>query len=340
MKKFKRVTLQDVAREAEVSYASVSAVLNGKDGQSIRVGAKTKEKILECAARLGYVPNMVARKLKSGVNSLIAVFTYEQIFPVGSQNEYYRFFVGIQETAEKHGYDMLILNNRPTEENSSRVVHADGAVMMGVNRNDKGIERLVKNNFPLVFVGRREVSGASTHWVTFDYATVIKEMVAHLAPLCKTRTLVYVEAKEVEYEPRKDKRAFLLACAKELGLAVIVVEADEKNVVDEVTWSLLMEHQMVVFDRLCLLSPFEIQLEKKGLSLGIDIRGAVLEDDWLGVHEKWTRWSNQRRELGALAVEHLSALLSDIPLESLEKLTPLHLIVSESSHATHKAILG
>ncbi|HKM05782.1 MAG TPA: LacI family DNA-binding transcriptional regulator, partial [Sphaerochaeta sp.] len=155
MKKFKRVTLQDVAKEAEVSYASVSAVLNGKDGQSIRVGAKTKEKILECAKRLGYVPNMVARKLKSGVNSLIAVFTYEQIFPVGSQNEYYRFFVGIQETAEKHGYDILILNNRPTEENSSRVVHADGAVMMGVNRNDKGIERLVKNNFPLVFVGRR-----------------------------------------------------------------------------------------------------------------------------------------------------------------------------------------
>jgi len=334
MKKYKRVTLQDVAREAEVSYASVSAVLNGKDGQSIRVGAKTKEKILECAARLGYVPNMVARKLKSGLNSLIAVFTYEQIFPVGSQNEYYRFFVGIQETAEKHGYDMLILNNRPTEENSSRVVHADGAVMMGVNRNDKGIERLVKNNFPLIFVGRREVSGASTHWVTFDYATIIKDMVTHLAPLCKTQTLVYVEAKEAEYEPRKDKRAFLLDFAKQQALAVIVVEADEKDVVDEATWALILEHQMVVFDRLCLISPFESQMEAKNLTVGFDVKGAVLEDDWLGGHEKWTRWTNQRRELGALAVEHLSALLSDIPLDSLEKLTPLHLIVAESSNST------
>ena len=128
MKDFKRVTLQDVAREAKVSYASVSAVLNGKDGKSIRVGAQTKEKILESAARLGYVPNMAARKLKNGSNSLIAVFTYEQIFPVESENEYYRFFVGIQETAEKYGYDILILNNRPTEENSSRIVLADGAV--------------------------------------------------------------------------------------------------------------------------------------------------------------------------------------------------------------------
>ncbi|NBK21652.1 MAG: LacI family DNA-binding transcriptional regulator [Spirochaetia bacterium] len=340
MKKYKRVTLQDVAREAEVSYASVSAVLNGKDGQSIRVGAKTKEKILECAARLGYVPNMVARKLKGGINSLIAVFTYEQIFPVGSQNEYYRFFVGIQETAERHGYDMLILNNRPTEENSSRVVHADGAVMMGVNRNDKGIERLVKNHFPLVFVGRREVSGANTHWVTFDYAAIIKEMVAHLAPLCKTRTLVYVEAKEAEYEPRKDKRAFLLEFAKQQGLSVVIVEADEKNVVDEAVWSLIMEHQMVVFDRICLLAPFENQLQERHLMLGIDSKGAVLEDDWLGGHGKWTRWTNQRRELGALAVEHLSALLSDIPLDSLEKLTPLHLVVAESSHATENPSIG
>ena len=332
MKKFKRVTLQDVAKEAEVSYASVSAVLNGKDGQSIRVGAKTKKKILECAARLGYVPNMVARKLKGGVNSLIAVFTYEQIFPVGSQNEYYRFFVGIQENAEKHGYDMLILNNRPTEENSSRVVLADGAVMIGVSRNDKGVEHLVKNNFPLVFVGRREVSGASTNWVTFDYATVIKALVAHLAPLCENQTLVYVEAKEAEYEPRKDKRVFLLECAKQQGLAVLVVEADETNNVDEAAWALVMEHKMVVFDRLCLLTPFENRLKEKKLTIGSDLKGAVLEDDWLGGHEKWTRWTNQRRELGALAVEHLSALLSDLPLDLLEKLTPLHLIVAESSN--------
>ena len=65
MKEYKRVTLQDVAREAKVSYASVSAVLNKKDGKSIRVSEKTKSKILECAAQLGYVPNMAARDRKS-----------------------------------------------------------------------------------------------------------------------------------------------------------------------------------------------------------------------------------------------------------------------------------
>ena len=331
MKDFKRVTLQDVAREAKVSYASVSAVLNGKDGKSIRVGAQTKEKILECAARLGYVPNMAARKLKNGSNSLIAVFTYEQIFPVESENEYYRFFVGIQETAEKYGYDILILNNRPTEENSSRIVLADGAVMMGVNRDDKGIERLVKANYPLVFVGRREVAEVNTHWVTFDYRKVIEQMVTHLAPLCSRARFVYVESQEEEREPRKDKRRYLLDAAQEHGLEVTIVQADERNRLDEEALDLVLEQGMVVFDRLYSLGSFERSLERLGKRVGQDVRGAVLEDDWMGGHEHWTRWSNQRLELGSLAVEYLSLLLQKKSLEGVSKFTPLHLVISESS---------
>ena len=331
MKDFKRVTLQDVAREAKVSYASVSAVLNGKDGKSIRVGAQTKEKILESAARLGYVPNMAARKLKNGSNSLIAVFTYEQIFPVESENEYYRFFVGIQETAEKLGYDILILNNRPTEENSSRIVLADGAVMMGVNRDDKGIERLVKANYPLVFVGRREVAEVNTHWVTFDYRKVIEQMVDHLAPLCGKRSFVYVESQEDEREPRKDKRRYLLDAAREHGLEVTIVQADDRNRLEEEALNLVLEQGMVVFDRLYSLDSFERSLERLGKRVGQDVRGAVLEDDWMGGHEHWTRWSNQRLELGSLAVEYLSQLLQKKSLEGVDKFTPLHLVISESS---------
>ncbi|MGE4584869.1 MAG: LacI family DNA-binding transcriptional regulator [Sphaerochaeta sp.] len=331
MKDFKRVTLQDVAREAKVSYASVSAVLNGKDGKSIRVAQATKEKILDCAKQLGYVPNMAARKLKNGSNSLIAVFTYEQIFPVESENEYYRFFVGIQETAEKYGYDILILNNRPTEDNASRVVMADGAVMIGVNRDDKGVQRLVKASYPLVFVGRREVCDAPTHWVTFDYQQVIAAMVGHLQMLCRTRSLVYVEAYEQDREPRRDKRRFLLEAAEEAGLQVISMQADQHCRVGKEDVAQILSTGVVVFDRLCLLDPFERQLEAAGIKLGIDVRGSVLEDDWMGGHSHWTRWSNQRLELGCLAVEYLSLLLQKQPLDDFNRLSPLHLVIAESS---------
>ena len=53
----KTVTIKDVAREADVSVASVSRVLNGVG----RVGEATREKILKTAERLHYVPHAGAR---------------------------------------------------------------------------------------------------------------------------------------------------------------------------------------------------------------------------------------------------------------------------------------
>ncbi|HZJ88662.1 MAG TPA: LacI family DNA-binding transcriptional regulator, partial [Sphaerochaeta sp.] len=293
-KEFKRVTLQDVAKAAEVSYASVSAVLNDKIGPSIRVSEKTRKKILACADRLGYIPNIAARRLKSGHNSLIAVFTYEQIFPIESENEFYRFFVGVQESAAKLGYDLLILNNRPTEESSRRAALADGAVMIGVNRDDRGIKRLIQANFPLVFVGRREVGEERTHWVTFDYETVINQMVDHLAPYAKSGTLIYIESQEQEREPRRDKRRFLLAAAEANNVEVEILYADAHNRISDATFARILEVGVVIFDRIFLLDPFEERLAQAGVSLGVDLRAAVFEDDWQGTHTHWTRWTNQR----------------------------------------------
>ena len=108
----KRVKLSDVAAGAGVSVATASAVLSGKEGRSIRVSDERRKKILDTASRLGYVPNTAAQHLKRGDdNHIIAVFTYENIFPLDPKSEYYLFFAGIQQEAEKEGYDILILNN-------------------------------------------------------------------------------------------------------------------------------------------------------------------------------------------------------------------------------------
>jgi DNA-binding LacI/PurR family transcriptional regulator len=206
--------------------------------------------------------------------------------------------------------------------------------MMGVNRDDKGIERLVKANYPLVFVGRREVADVSTHWVTFDYQKVICQMVDHLSGVCPNHSFVYVESQEQEREPRKDKRRFLMEAAQAHGLEVLIVQADERNKISEKDFEIIEQSKVVVFDRLFLLEPFERLMERKGLKVGSDLWGAVLEDDWMGGHEHWTRWSNQRLELGSLAVEYLSHLLQKDSLEQLDTLTPLHLVIAESSAFT------
>lgn len=73
-----RATLQDVAREANVSSATVDRVLNGRDG----VRARTQELVLETARRLGYIsdsttPNQIKAAIRlsfllpSGTNAFI-----------------------------------------------------------------------------------------------------------------------------------------------------------------------------------------------------------------------------------------------------------------------------
>ena len=61
----KNATIKDVAREAKVSVASVSRVLNGSGG----VTPQTQKIVREVAARLRYVPDSAARSLITGRSS-------------------------------------------------------------------------------------------------------------------------------------------------------------------------------------------------------------------------------------------------------------------------------
>jgi DNA-binding LacI/PurR family transcriptional regulator len=60
----RRVTAADIAREAQVSRATVGFVLNNTPGQTI--SAATRTRVLDIAARLGYRPNRAAAALAGG----------------------------------------------------------------------------------------------------------------------------------------------------------------------------------------------------------------------------------------------------------------------------------
>ncbi|MDE6401305.1 MAG: LacI family transcriptional regulator [Clostridiales bacterium] len=72
-KRNSRVTIKDVAKAADVSIATVSYVLNNKQGQSIC--EDTRKKVLQFANLLGYECNVMAKYLATGKsNTVAAVF--------------------------------------------------------------------------------------------------------------------------------------------------------------------------------------------------------------------------------------------------------------------------
>lgn len=94
-----RVTLHDVARQADVSYQTVSRVING----SPHVAKETRERILRAIKELNYQPNAAARSLVTRRSNLIEIITFGGNFYGPSQMVLY-----IERVARQQGYNLLV----------------------------------------------------------------------------------------------------------------------------------------------------------------------------------------------------------------------------------------
>ena len=68
------VTLNDVARQAGVSSACVSAVLSDNPSKNIRVSETTRQHVIEVAQRIRYQPNVMARSLQQRHTNIVGFY--------------------------------------------------------------------------------------------------------------------------------------------------------------------------------------------------------------------------------------------------------------------------
>ncbi|MBC7189892.1 LacI family DNA-binding transcriptional regulator, partial [Candidatus Aerophobetes bacterium] len=97
-----RVTQREIARKAGVSINTVSRALNNKPD----INPATKKKIIQIAKDLGYVPNLLAKSLKSGETKTIGVVVSNLFNPFFGPVIY-----GIDEKIRKKGYSIIICNS-------------------------------------------------------------------------------------------------------------------------------------------------------------------------------------------------------------------------------------
>jgi LacI family transcriptional regulator len=123
------VTLADVAREAGTSPSTASRALSG----SGYVSGPARERLLEIADRLGYIPNASARTLKQKRSRVVGVVVSD----LGNQF-YARLASGIEQTLREADYQMLLLGNSgPAEETAAArtllAMRAAGVIMTPVD---------------------------------------------------------------------------------------------------------------------------------------------------------------------------------------------------------------
>lgn len=146
-KKPHNATIVDVAREANVSYSTVSRVLNNYP----HIRPDKRERVLEAAKRLGYVANPMARGLAGGQAQVVGVLVPDLL------TEYIaHILLGIDEELATHQYDLMLYttHHRRTKESQYIRTLAQGLIngLLLILPLDPGayLDTLRRSQFPYV----------------------------------------------------------------------------------------------------------------------------------------------------------------------------------------------
>ncbi|MEI5908842.1 catabolite control protein A [Bacillus spongiae] len=147
------VTIYDVAREANVSMATVSRVVNGNPN----VKPATRKKVLEVIERLGYRPNAVARGLASKKTTTVGV-----IIPDISNIFFAELARGIEDIATMYKYNIILSNSDQNKEKELHLLNTmlgkqvDGIVFMGGDITEEHVAEFERSPVPIVLAGSVE----------------------------------------------------------------------------------------------------------------------------------------------------------------------------------------
>ncbi|NLM67474.1 MAG: catabolite control protein A [Enterococcus sp.] len=170
------ITIYDVAREANVSMATVSRVVNGNPN----VKPATRKKVLEVIDRLDYRPNAVARGLASKKTTTVGV-----IIPDVSNMFFASLARGIDDVATMYKYNIILANSDGDSVKEVNVLNnllakqVDGVIFMGHRITDEVRGEFSRSKTPVVLAGSIDPD-QQVGSVNIDYKEATKDAISLL----------------------------------------------------------------------------------------------------------------------------------------------------------------
>ncbi|MGD8427180.1 MAG: LacI family DNA-binding transcriptional regulator [Balneolaceae bacterium] len=154
MKKNGNITVEDVAKLANVSTATVSRVFN----RSAKVNKETSDRVLKAAKKLNYRPSRVAQRLRGKrKNSMIIGLIVTDL-----ENPFFSEIArGVEDVAYKNKNAVMVCNSNEDREKEKFYLEilvaeqVSGFIVVPTPYNTALIEKIVKDDFPVVCVDRQ-----------------------------------------------------------------------------------------------------------------------------------------------------------------------------------------
>jgi LacI family transcriptional regulator len=172
-------TIVDVAREADVSIATVSRVLTGKSA----VRNERRERVLDAAERLGYRPNALARSLREETTKTLAL-----VLPNIANSFFTTIARVIEQNIREKGYSLILgsADEDPKKEefylNVLLEKRVDGIIVSPSQVGSPHLTKLSSMNVPLVLLDRDTEEINAPH-VRADGREAIQQLVSYLIEL-------------------------------------------------------------------------------------------------------------------------------------------------------------
>jgi LacI family transcriptional regulator len=169
-------TIADVAKRAGVSVATAGRVLSGQG----YAGKVARQRVLEAAEELGYVPNRIARSLRLRRTKMLGLLIADV------ENSFYSAIAkNVESVARESGYQVVLCNSSddPKEEREYlkllEEIRVDGVIITPTPRNRRWLERLREQDIVIVQIDRK-VDRLNTDAILVDNERAAAGAVSHL----------------------------------------------------------------------------------------------------------------------------------------------------------------
>jgi len=173
----KKTTISDIAREVGVSKTTISRYLNGNYAY---MSSETRQRIEDVIQKNGYVPNSIARTLKTKRSRLVGIVADTLRYQVAAQT-----ITAIQDVCIQHGYGTIVYRSNSSVQTESEVIQlclnqqVEGLVIIPCENSAKRYLELCKRGIPVV-LSSRNIPDWPYGCVYVEHRDLIRGMLEHL----------------------------------------------------------------------------------------------------------------------------------------------------------------
>lgn len=328
-------SIKDVAKEAGVSIATVSRVLNDIDV----VNEDTKKKVLDAIKKLGYRPNIVARSLKTQKTSTIGI-----LIPDIASQFYPDIVRGAEDVTNIYDYNIILCNSDFDVEKEKEYLRVlkekmvDGVIYISSSLNEEILDLINELDLKTVLVETKDKNGRLPS-VTIDNISASYEGTKYLIDL-GLKNLAFIGVNGENMNAWGERYIGFVNALKDAGL-----ESDEelcyfKNLTVKTGYQAIQRftENNKKFDGIVCASD-EIAmgainaLREKGIRVPEDVSVIGFNNNILGeiFYPKLTTISQPSYDMGSVAVRMLIKILNKRELDNPNYILNYEIIQREST---------